>query len=139
MVVMEARGAGRPRGFGRRVKASVTLLHYIAAFSPPGATSGHRRIPGGSADQMVANWQSDQRRTAQGRPADASRAALRELGIGSILAYSPQAIGRIEQLFDSPRSFGEASASGESVDSGNIFELLLFSSRYRGFAVRVLD
>jgi hypothetical protein len=41
--------------------------------------------------------------------------ALRELGIGSILAYSPQAIGRIEQLFDSPRSFGEASASGESV------------------------
>ena len=37
--------------------------------------------------------------TARGRPADAIGAGLRELGIGSILAYSPQAKGRIERSF----------------------------------------
>lgn len=45
--------------------------------------------------------------------------ALRELGIGSILAHSPQAKGRIERkLFNGARSLGEASATGESFDFG---------------------
>ena len=45
--------------------------------------------------------------------------ALRELGIGSILAYSPQAKGRIERSFlHGAGSFGEASASGEGLDPG---------------------
>src|SRR4029453_1014589 len=45
--------------------------------------------------------------------------ALRELGIGSILAYSPQAKGRIERSFRTAQDrFGEASAFGQSRDSG---------------------
>ena len=45
--------------------------------------------------------------------------ALRELGIGSILAYSPQAKGRIEdQLSHGAGSFGEASAFSQSRDFG---------------------
>ncbi len=37
--------------------------------------------------------------TARSRPPDPTGRALRELGIGSILAYSPQAKGRIERSF----------------------------------------
>ena len=87
--------------WGRFVERDATPFNMARAVGISGeewADGGCLHGPGFDVHGAAAA-RREQRPAASGRPADPNRTSLRELGIGSILAYSPQAKGRIERSF----------------------------------------